>query len=161
MKKDSAGLLMYRVRDHTLEVLLAHPGGPFWRNKDAGAWTIPKGEIEDQDDPLQTAMREFEEETSMKPQGPFQPLGSVKQKAGKTVYAWAFQGDCDPTKIQSNPVELKWPPRSGKKMSFPEIDRAKFFNISTACEKVNSAQVSLLRRLEELLALRNKESPKY
>ena len=141
---------MFRVRDGILEVLLAHPGGPFWHSKDFGAWTIPKGEIEGAADPLATAQREFEEETGLKPAGPFYPMGSVTQKSGKLVHAWAFRGDCDPSKIQSNLVEIEWPPRSGKRITIPEIDRAEFFNLHVAGQKLNPAQVPFLARLEEI-----------
>ena len=148
MKKESAGLVMYRRRENVLQVLLAHPGGPFWKNKDAGAWSIPKGEVEAGEDRLQTAIREFEEEMGIKPKAPFLSLGSITQKAGKIVHAWAFEGDCDPSKIRSNTVEIEWPPRSGRKITFPEIDRADFFNLRDANEKLNPAQAGLLIPLE-------------
>jgi predicted NUDIX family NTP pyrophosphohydrolase len=148
MKKESAGLVMFRIRENVLQVFLAHPGGPFWKSKDAGAWSIPKGEIEEGEDLLDTAKREFEEEIGVKPQEPFFPLGSITQKSGKVVHAWAFQGDCDPTKIRCNTIEIEWPPKSGKKMTIPEIDRADFFSIREATEKLNHAQVSLLFPLE-------------
>lgn len=151
MKKESAGLLMYRVRGGVLEVLLAHPGGPFWKNKEAGAWTIPKGEIEPGDEPLATARREFEEETGFKPEGPFYPLGVITQKAGKKIHAWAFRGDCDPSALRSNLVEIEWPPRSGRKMQIPEIDRAAFFDLRAAAEKINPAQAEFLLTLERAL----------
>jgi predicted NUDIX family NTP pyrophosphohydrolase len=150
MKKESAGLIMFRVRDKALQVLLAHPGGPFWKNKDAGAWTIPKGEIAGGEEPLDTARREFQEEIGIAPDGPFHSLSSIKQKAGKVVHAWAFEGDCDPLKVQSNTFEIEWPPRSGKKATFPEIDRVEFFTIPEAREKLNSAQVDFLSALERL-----------
>src|SRR4051812_29939121 len=121
---------MYRIRNGTVEVLLVHPGGPFWKNKDTGAWSIPKGEVNEGEEPLTTAQREFHEELGFTPTGPFQPLGSIKQKAGKTVHAWAFQGNCDPAQIRcSTNVQIEWPPRSGKMVSFPEVDRAEFFSI--------------------------------
>lgn len=150
MKKESAGLLMFRLRDNSLEVFLAHPGGPFWKNKDAGAWSIPKGEVEEGEDLLATAKREFEEEIGTKPQGPFYPLGSVTQKSGKIVHAWAFEGDCDPSKINCNTCEIEWPPRSGKMITISEIDRAEFFNIRDASEKINPAQIGLLSGLEKI-----------
>jgi predicted NUDIX family NTP pyrophosphohydrolase len=149
VKKQSAGLIMFRIRDGILEVLLAHPGGPFWQKKDTSAWTIPKGEIENADNPLLTAQREFEEETGLKATGPFHPLGSVVQKSGKIIHAWAFYSDGDPSVIQSNMVEIEWPPRSGRKISIPEIDRAAFFNLREAREKLNPAQVPFLTRLAE------------
>lgn len=139
---------MYRVRDQGLEVLLAHPGGPFWRNKDAGAWSIPKGELDPEEDPLAAALREFQEETGFQPNGPFIRLQPVKQKGGKTVYAWAFQGDLDPATIRSNIFDLEWPPGSGRMKQFPEIDRAEFFPITVAKEKINPAQRALLEDLE-------------
>ena len=150
MKKESAGLILFRVRNKSLQVLLAHPGGPFWQKKDAGAWTIPKGEIADGEEPLDTARREFQEEIGIPPEGPFHSLGSIKQKGGKVVHAWAFEGDCDPAKVQSNTFEIEWPPRSGKKAAFPEIDRVEFFTIPEAREKLNPAQVDFLSALERL-----------
>jgi predicted NUDIX family NTP pyrophosphohydrolase len=149
MKKQSAGLLMFRIRENVLQVLLAHPGGPFWKNKDAGGWSIPKGEIEEGEEPLTTAKREFAEEIGITPRDPFYPLGSVTQKSGKVVHAWAFEGDCDPAKIQCNTVEIEWPPKSGKKMTFPEIDRAAFFTIREARTKLNPAQLALLLPLQK------------
>jgi len=149
--KESAGLLMYRVRNGELEFLLAHPGGPLWKNKDAGAWTIPKGELSPGEEPLLAAQREFEEELGFKPQGPFMELTPIKQKSGKKVHAWALQGDCDPTQIQSNSFKMEWPPRSGRQAEFPEVDRAEFFGFEQAKEKINPAQVKFL---EEMLAKR-------
>jgi predicted NUDIX family NTP pyrophosphohydrolase len=151
MAKVSAGLLMYRVCDGELQVLLVHPGGPFWQNKDEGVWTFPRGEVADDEDELAAAKREFHEETGLKPHGPFVPLGSVRNKSGKTIYAWAFEGDCDPRAIRSNTFTLEWPPRSGKKQEFPEIDRAEFFELTTAEKKLRSAEVPLLRALEDVL----------
>ena len=141
---------MFRIRENILQVLLAHPGGPFWKGKDAGAWSIPKGEIEEGEDPLTTAKREFEEETGVSPQGHFYPLGSITQKSGKIVHAWAFEGDCDPASIRSNMVEIEWPPKSGKMISIPEIDRVEFFDIREASEKLNAAQIVLLAPLEQV-----------
>ncbi len=145
----SAGLLMYRTRDGERQVLLVHPGGPFWRNKDAGSWTIPKGEVAPGEDPLAAAIREFEEETGLKPAGPFTELGTVKQKSGKLVQAWAFAGDCDPATLRSNTFQVEWPPRSGRFATFPEIDQARFFTLSEARQKINSAQAELLDRLRD------------
>ena len=145
----SAGLVMYRVRGGRLEVLLVHPGGPFWAKKDKGAWFIPKGEINPGEDGLSAAQREFEEETGIKPAGPFLPLGSVKHKSGKTVLAWAFAGTCDPSKLKSNTFTLEWPPHSGKKQEFPEVDRGEFFTIEAAKERILPAEFDLLARLEK------------
>lgn len=145
----SAGLLMYRHRDGKLQVLLAHPGGPFFKNKDEGSWSIPKGEIESKEDFLEAAQREFEEETGIKPVGPFIELTPVKQKGGKVVHAWAFEGDCDPTGIVSNTFTMEWPPKSGRQTEFPEIDRAEFFDLETARQKINAAQAGLIDELEE------------
>lgn len=145
---------MFRVRDGVWQFLLVHPGGPFWRNKDVGAWSIPKGEVEAGEDLLETAKREFLEELGVVAAGPFCSLGSIKQKAGKVVHAWAFEGDLDTTKFKCNMVDIEWPPRSGKKMSFPEIDRAEFFSIEEAKGKVNPAQVELLNRVEKTVTER-------
>ena len=143
----SAGLLMFRERNHELEVLLVHPGGPWWRNKDHGAWTIPKGEPAAGEDLLRAAQREFEEETGVPPDGPYLPLGKVRQRGGKTVHAWAFRGDLDVGGIQSNTFRMEWPPGSGKFQDFPEIDRACFFGMGAARGKINAAQVPLLDAL--------------
>jgi predicted NUDIX family NTP pyrophosphohydrolase len=148
MPKISAGLLLYRTQNGALEFLLVHPGGPFWKNKDAGAWTIPKGEIGDNEDPLAAAIREFEEELGFKPGGPFAELTSIKQKGGKVVHAWAFEGNCDPTQIKSNTFSMEWPPRSGQQAEFPEADRAEFFNLELAKDKINEAQIPLLEELQ-------------
>ena len=151
MPKESAGLLMYRTGNGQLEVLLVHPGGPFWKNKDAGAWTIPKGEIEPGEEPLAAAQREFEEELGFKPRGPWLRLTRIKQKSGKVVYAWAFEGDCDPAAVRSNTFQIEWPPRSGRLQEFPEIDRASFFTLDAAREKLNPAQVLWLDQLRDQL----------
>ncbi|HEY7408391.1 MAG TPA: NUDIX domain-containing protein [Gemmatimonadaceae bacterium] len=151
MAKLSAGLLMYRFRAGQLEVLLGHPGGPFFTNKDLGAWTIPKGLVDEAEDQLAAARREFEEETGTRPEGRFVPLGEVLQKGGKTVIAWAFEGDLDPAAIRSNTFQREWPPRSGRWQTFPEIDRAAFFSIDEARGKINPAQAEFLSRLERLL----------
>jgi predicted NUDIX family NTP pyrophosphohydrolase len=152
MPKTSAGLLMYRGRtEHRAspEVLLVHPGGPFWRNRDDGAWMIPKGEVESGEDLLAAAIREFKEETGLTPSGPFLALGQVKHKSGKIVHAWAFEGDCDPTKIRSNTFEVEWPPKSGRRQDFPEVDRAEFFDLPNARRKMLPAEAPLLDRLLE------------
>jgi len=141
---------MYRMDDGTLQVLLAHPGGPFFRNKDEGAWSIPKGEIEPGEDVLEAAKREFEEEIGFTPTGPFIALTPVKQRGGKIVHAWAFEGNCDPSAVVSNKFPMEWPPRSGQQMEFPEIDRATFFDVSTARRKINAGQLALIDELEKL-----------
>ena len=151
-KNLSAGLLMYRRRAGRLEVLLAHPGGPFWTNKDEGAWTIPKGLVDEGEDHLATAKREFEEELGAMPNADrYLELGAVRQKAGKTVVAWAFEGDLDPATITSNTFKAEWPPRSGRWQAFPEVDRAAFFSIDEARVKINPAQAEFLTRLEARL----------
>ncbi len=144
MPKQSAGLLMFRLRNGQTEFLLVHPGGPFWKNKDVGAWTIPKGEIEPGEDPLVTARREFQEELGFEAQGNFMEMPTVKQKSGKLVRVWAFEGDCDPGACKSNTFSAEWPPRSGRTQEFPEIDRAAFFRLPEAREKINPAQAPLL-----------------
>lgn len=149
MPKASAGLLMYRIKNGTLQVLLAHPGGPLFKKKDEGAWTIPKGEIEPGEDLFEAAKREFEEETGITPTGPFAALTPVKQKGGKVVHAWAFQCDCDPSAIVSNRFTMEWPPRSGRQMDFPEIDRADFFDMVAASRKINPAQLSFVQELQK------------
>lgn len=149
MKKESAGILMYRKRDRIVEVLLVHPGGPFWRNKDLQAWTIPKGEIEPGEDPLVAAQREFAEELGLTATGPFLPLGQVRQKAGKVVHAWAFCGDFDSSQFRSNTTSIEWPPRSGQRMEIPEIDRAEFFSLEEATRRINPSQVEFLKRMGE------------
>ncbi|HXX44666.1 MAG TPA: NUDIX domain-containing protein [Candidatus Acidoferrales bacterium] len=159
MAKKSAGLVMYRKRGGALEVLLVHLGGPFWAKKDAGAWFIPKGEIDPGEDELAAAQREFEEETGFKPTPPFLALGSVKHKGGKIVTAWAFKGDCDPSALKSNTFKMEWPPRSGKQREFPEVDRAAFFAIDAAHEKIHPAELELVERLRRVLASGTGTSP--
>jgi predicted NUDIX family NTP pyrophosphohydrolase len=148
----SAGILLHRRRGE-LEVLLVHPGGPFWAKKDAGAWSIPKGEYEDGDDPLASALREFEEETGtrLEPDAPVE-LGTIVQRGGKRVSAWAVEGDLDPGTLRSNTFEMQWPPRSGVWREFPEVDRAEWFDVARAREKLVPAQAELLDRLEERLS---------
>jgi predicted NUDIX family NTP pyrophosphohydrolase len=144
----SAGILAYRKGACGLEVLLVHPGGPFWRKKDNGAWSIPKGEIDAADDPEQAARREFAEELGLSASiGPLQPLGEVRQQGGKRVIAFTGEGDFDPAALASNTFDIEWPPRSGRRQSFPEVDRAEWFNIDSAREKMLSAQAELLDRL--------------
>jgi predicted NUDIX family NTP pyrophosphohydrolase len=149
--KRSAGLLMYRRRTGTLEVLLVHPGGPFWARKDSGAWSIPKGEYAGDEDRLEAARREFEEETGFEAGGEFRQLPEIKQAGGKVVSAWAFEGDLDAEKIRSNTFKMEWPPHSGKLKDFPEIDRAAWFSLEAAREKILKGQRPLLEHLEEML----------
>lgn len=151
--KKSAGILPFRVRRNTPEVLLAHPGGPFWKNKDLGAWSIVKGEYNTDEEPLSAAKREWEEETGIKLSGKFVALKPIKQKSGKEIIAWAVEADIDPLQIKSNTFDIEWPPRSGKKQSFPEIDRAGWFGIKEAKEKINPAQAALIEELMEILRL--------
>lgn len=150
--RPSAGLLLYRCTSGGLELFLAHPGGPFWHSRDAGAWTIPKGVAEAGEDNLMAACREFEEETGVHPVGPFIPLGSVRQKAGKIVHAWAWEGDADPARVTSNTMNTEWPRGSGRFISFPEVDRCAWFDARSAREKINPAQAELINRLEMLLS---------
>lgn len=151
MAKRSAGLLMFRRKGGELEVFLVHPGGPFWAAKDAGAWTVPKGEYMDGEEPLEAAKREFAEETGFPAQGEFIDLGTVRQTSGKIVNAWAFEGDCDPAKLRSNLCEIEWPPRSGKKREIPEVDRGAWFTLDQARAKILSSQVGFLDVLERKL----------
>jgi predicted NUDIX family NTP pyrophosphohydrolase len=150
-KKQSAGILLYRLKDTGLEVFLVHPGGPFWKKKDAASWTIPKGEFADDEEALDAAIREFREETGFTPNGPFLPLDPIRQKAGKIVHAWAAAGDLVPALMKSNTVSLEWPPRSGKKIRFPEVDRGEWFGLATAKQKVNPAQASFLDQIAEMI----------
>jgi predicted NUDIX family NTP pyrophosphohydrolase len=149
MAKHSAGLLMYRRRGE-LEVFLVHPGGPFWAKKDAGAWSIPKGEYRPGDDPLAAARREFREETGFPVAGEFIPLTPIKQPSGKIIQAWAVEGDCDAEAIRSNTFTLEWPPRSGRQQEFPEVDRAAWFTLTAAREKIIKGQVGFLEELQKL-----------
>ena len=148
----SAGLLLFRRTGGRLEVFLAHPGGPFWRDRDLGAWTVPKGLLEEGEDPLAAAVREFEEETSIRPEGPYLPLGSIRQRAGKHVHAWAWEGEADPRRVRSNLMRAEWPRGSGRWLSFPEVDRCEWFDAREARQKVNPAQAELIDRLEAALA---------
>jgi predicted NUDIX family NTP pyrophosphohydrolase len=151
MPKRSAGILMYRRSRDGLEMLLVHPGGPLWARKDLGSWSIPKGEYAGDEDPLAAAVREFEEETGMRPRGDFQPLGELVQPSRKIVTAWAVAGDFDPTRLKSNTFELEWPPRSGRKATFPEIDRAAWFSPERAGAKILPGQSELIARLMKAL----------
>ena len=147
----SAGLLLYRFRGSRLEIFLAHPGGPFWVNRDVGAWTIPKGKLNPGELPLEAACREFEEETGTKPQPSFFPLGSIRQKAGKTVHAWAWEGNADPKLVKSNVMRLEWPRKSGRWLTFPEVDRCAWFTTEAAKERILASQIELITRLEAML----------
>jgi predicted NUDIX family NTP pyrophosphohydrolase len=148
----SAGLLLFRRPCGELEVYLAHPGGPFWEDRDLGAWTVPKGLVERGEDPLATAVREFEEETGIRPEGPFVPLGSVRQKAGKLVHAWAWEGEADARRVRSNTMRVEVPRGSGRWLTFPEVDRCEWFDAERAREKINPAQAELIDRLQAALS---------
>lgn len=153
MKEPSAGLLLYRMLDTSIEVFLVHPGGPFWAKKDDGAWSIPKGEYSGGEDPLAAAKREFLEETGMAVDGDFLPLGQLKQPGGKLVAAWALEMDMDPNSVKSNTFSLEWPPKSGKMRQFPEIDRGAWFSIPEAKTKLLKGQIPFLDRLLAKLGL--------
>ncbi|MDP1747650.1 MAG: NUDIX domain-containing protein [Bacteroidota bacterium] len=154
MHKNSAGILLYRFKNTSLEVLLVHPGGPFFTKKDSGAWSIPKGEFLEVENSLDAAKREFKEEIGVDvPDSNFIELSPIEQKSNKTVYAWAFQGDIDTSTIKSNTFELEWPPKSGKMRAFPEIDKGEWFTITTAKEKINVRQVPLLDELQKKVSL--------
>jgi predicted NUDIX family NTP pyrophosphohydrolase len=159
MAKRSAGLLMYRWGSEGLQVLLVHPGGPFWKHRDEGAWSIPKGEVNPDEPLLQAAMREFREETALSPRGPFLSLGAVRLSGGKRVHAWAFEGDCDPKQIHSNTFQVQWPPHSGRLVTFPEVDRAAFFTMAGARCALHPAQAPLLDRLLERLGAGDGREP--
>lgn len=152
MRKQSAGVLVFRRRPKAVEVLLVHPGGPFWAKRDAGAWSIPKGEYADVEDAETAARREFTEETGWKLGGELTSLGEIRQKAGKAVTAFAVEGDFEPASLESNRFEMEWPPKSGRQASFPEVDRAGWFGLDAAREKMVEGQRPLLDRLEVLLA---------
>ncbi len=151
MGKHSAGLLLYRRRGGLLELFLAHPGGPFWASKEAGAWSIPKGECETGEDPLAAARREFTEETGFTPAGPFLPLTPLKQKSGKVIQAFACEGEADPGALTSNTFSLEWPPHSGQTQEFPEIDRGAWFPLPQALEKIHPGQAGFLEELARLV----------
>ncbi len=147
MPKHSAGLLLYRLRERGIEVLLVHPGGPFWAKKDLGAWSIPKGEHSMDEDPLAAARREFEEETGSAIDGEFVGLGQIRQAGGKLVSAWAVEGDFDPANLRSNQFQMQWPPRSGRMIDVPEVDRGAWFTLSEAHDRILSSQRPFLDRL--------------
>jgi predicted NUDIX family NTP pyrophosphohydrolase len=153
MASESAGVLMFRRTGGRLQVLLVHPGGPFWRRKDLGAWTIPKGERMVDENPEATARREFAEETGHTLDGRLLGLGRIKQRGGKQVEAFAIEGDFDSERLVSNTFEIEWPPRSGRRQSFPEVDKAAWFTLEEARAKINTAQIELLERLEVLALL--------
>ena len=144
MPKRSAGLLMYRLGEKTLEVFLVHPGGPFWEKKDLGAWSIPKGEYADGEDPLEAARREFTEETGFAAEGTFIDLGTIKQAGGKLVSVWAVEGDCDPANLRSNTCIIEWPPRSRRQIEIPEVDRAAWFTIDEARQRILQSQTPVI-----------------
>jgi predicted NUDIX family NTP pyrophosphohydrolase len=150
--KPSAGLLLYRRLPDSIQLFLAHPGGPFWQNRDVGAWTIPKGVAEAGEDLLAAACREFEEETGVHPVGPFIPLGTIRQKAGKLVHGWAWEGEADAARVISNTMRTEWPRGSGRLITFPEVDRCAWFDPDTARQKINPAQAEFIDRLELALA---------
>jgi predicted NUDIX family NTP pyrophosphohydrolase len=149
--KQSAGLLLFRRCGNAIEVLLGHPGGPFWEGRETGAWTIPKGGMHPGEQPLDAAIREFREETGFEPNPPFIDLGAITQRSGKVVFAWAFEGDCDPSALVSIEARTEWPPRSRRYIQVPEIDRGAFFSIEEAKRLINLAQAELLDRLVERL----------
>ena len=152
MPRRSAGLLMFRRTARGLELLLIHPGGPFWTRKDLGAWSIPKGEYDDSEQPLDAARREFSEETGWSSAPPFIELGSIKQRSGKIVAAWAFEGDADPATVVSNTFEMEWPPRSGRLQTYPEVDRAAWFGPAEARRRILASQGGFIDALERHLA---------
>jgi predicted NUDIX family NTP pyrophosphohydrolase len=152
MNKQSAGILLYRRTAEELEVFLVHPGGPYWWKKDAGAWSIPKGEYEDSEDAIDAAKREFQEETGFAtPEAVLHFLGEVRLASRKTVSAWAIEGDCDARAIRSNLFSMEWPPKSGKHQEFPEVDRAQWFSLPKAHEKIHTAQREFLNRLSRMI----------
>lgn len=152
MPNISAGILMYRITDRGLQVFLVHPGGPLWAEKDLGAWSIPKGLLNSDEDPLAAARREFEEETGFKVSGDFIPLCSVTTGSGKVIQAWAVEGDCDASAIKSNTFPLEWPPRSGRYEEFPEVDRAEWFDMKEAKKKINKRQAVFLEELAKIIS---------
>ncbi len=159
MTTESAGLLLYRIEHGKAEVLLVHPGGPLWINRDKGAWSIPKGLISQNEEPLQAAQREFEEETGFRVSGQFFPLEPLTQRKGKIVYAWAVRGDIDTAAVNSNTFSLEWPPKSGSIQKFPEVDRAAWLGIEVARQKIVQGQAAFLDQLEKILELSSSVSP--
>jgi predicted NUDIX family NTP pyrophosphohydrolase len=157
-KKQSAGILLWRRVDGAIEVFLVHPGGPFWAKKDAGAWSIPKGEFEEGEDPRSAALREFREETGLSVEGELVPLARHRQPSGKTIHAFAVAGDCDADRIHSNKFSMEWPPRSGQQREFPEVDRAGWFDLIEARRKMLRGQQGFLDELAEMLARRTADA---
>lgn len=151
MQKISAGILLYRRQSGVIQVFLVHPGGPFWTNKDIGAWSIPKGLIDPDEDPLEAARREFKEETGCSLRDHFLPLSPVRTRSGKLIHAWASEGDCDPSSLKSNTFAMEWPPGSGSQREFPEVDLGGWFEIEEAKKKINQGQTGLLAELQRLL----------
>jgi len=149
--KESAGLLLFRRGEDGPQIFLVHPGGPFWARKDEHAWSIPKGELDSGEDPLSAARREFVEETGLSADGDFIALAARKQSGGKVIHAFAIEGDCDPAAVKSNTFELEWPPRSGRRQEFPEVDRAAWFSLATARTKIHKGQAPLIDELERIL----------
>ena len=149
--RKSAGILLYKYQNLELQLFLVHPGGPFWKHKDLGSWSIPKGEFTTEENPLDAAIREFEEETGTKLAGNFLELQPVKLSSGKWVYCWALAGDLNANEIKSNTFEMEWPPRSDKVESFPEVDKGEWFSVSDALQKINAAQTSIINELNEIL----------
>jgi predicted NUDIX family NTP pyrophosphohydrolase len=143
-KKTSAGILLYRRRGEEVEVFLVHPGGPFWAKKDVGAWSLPKGELHEGEDPLAGALREFKEETGFEADGDFRALRPLRQPSGKTIVAWAVEGDCDPAALRSELFSMEWPPRSGKQQGFPEVDRGAWFTLAEARRRIIAGQAAFL-----------------
>jgi predicted NUDIX family NTP pyrophosphohydrolase len=160
MAKRSAGLLMYRFREGMPEVFLAHPGGPFWAKKDLGVWTIPKGEYAPDETPLQAARREFGEETACPSEGDLLALTPLRQPSGKVIAAWAFQGDCDPEASRSNTFSMEWPPGSGRRVEFPEVDRAGWFSLDEAKTKIIPGQMGFLEELQQIFSQRTSNKQK-
>jgi predicted NUDIX family NTP pyrophosphohydrolase len=150
---ESAGLVLYRRQDGSVEVFLVHPGGPYWQNRDVGVWSIPKGLIDPHEEPLAAAIREVREETGYEARGPFVPLGSVKLPSGKRIHAWACEGDLDPSQVRSNLVQVEFPPRSGRTLAVPEVDRGQWFTLDVARQKLHPAQVPFLERLAAQIGL--------
>ncbi|HTE57770.1 MAG TPA: NUDIX domain-containing protein [Verrucomicrobiae bacterium] len=160
MAKQSAGVLVYRKKPSGVEVLIVHPGGPFWAKKDKGAWTLPKGEFNDTEEALDAAKREFQEETGQPlPAGEYLELGTVKNKSGKTIYGWAVQGDMDITKLNSNSMMIEWPPKSGKEQEFREVDKAGWFTPDKAMQKLHPAQAPFVERLLKALGIETEKPP--
>jgi predicted NUDIX family NTP pyrophosphohydrolase len=151
MAKPSAGILVFKRSTRGVEVFLVHPGGPFWAKKDAGAWSLPKGEYAEDEDPFAAAKREFQEETGLKVEGSFLPLGTVKQPGGKTITAWSVAAKPDPSLVRSNTFHMEWPPKSGRTQEFPEIDKAAWFSLEEARKKILKGQIDFLERLADVL----------